>query len=123
MHRRTERWDLRLLTTPLVEYQQTSEEILGGGLFAFVGYSTDPEILLLLEARQELSGPVWYFQAVRFSDKSLHLHFKDKPVWESVRAAHSAGGHDTEDPHYRVLASQRISAEIADRLSATPAKG
>jgi hypothetical protein len=123
MLRRGERWDLRLLTTALVEYQQPSDEILGGALFGFVGYSTDPEILLLLEARQSSDGPLWHFHALRFSDKSLYLSYKDKPIWESLRAAHGPDGADTEDPQYRVLTSQPIPADAAQKLAPdAPAK-
>jgi hypothetical protein len=118
MNRRGERWDLRLLPTPLVEYRQPSPEILGGGLFAFVGYSTDPEILLLLEARKTPDGPAWHFHPVRFSDKSLFLKFRDKPIWESLRRGHGGDGTDTEDPLYRVLVSERLSPEMVERLSA-----
>ena len=118
MNRRGERWDLRLLPTPLVEYQDPADDILGGGLFAFVGYSTDPEILLLLEGRKLKDGPAWCFQAVRFSDKSLYLKFKDKPIWESVRSGHGVEGGDTDDPQYRVLHSARLSSEEIESLSA-----
>ena len=121
MNRRGERWDLRLLPTPLIEYQQQTEEILGGALFAFVGYSTDPEILLLLEARKFDDGPAWCFLPVRFSDKSLYLKFRDKQVWESLRAGHGANAPDTEDPQYRVLASVRLAPELVEQLSAAPA--
>jgi hypothetical protein len=118
LNRRGERWDLRLLPTPLVEYQDSGDDILGGGLFAFVGYSTDPEILLLLEARKLKEGPAWCYQAVRFSDKSLYLKFKDKPVWESVRRGHGVDGGDTDDPQYRVLHSARLSPEVIEKRSA-----
>jgi hypothetical protein len=119
MNRRGERWDLRLLPTPLLEYYEPSKDILGGALFAFVGYSTDPEILLLLEARDFPKGPAWCFHPVRFSDKSLYLSFKDKPIWESTRMAHG-GGPDSEDPLYRVLSSERISPEVVEKNSAAP---
>jgi hypothetical protein len=122
INRRGERWDLRLLPTPLVEYQEPSQEILGGGLFAFVGYTTDPEILLLVEARKTADGSAWYFLPVRFSDKSLYLKFRDKPVWESLRASHGSTGPDTEDPLYRVLTSQRLSPETVEKLSAKETK-
>jgi hypothetical protein len=117
MNRRGERWDLRLLTTPLLEYQASSPA-LGGALFAFVGYSTDPEILLLLEARETKDDRAWYFYAVRFSDKSLFLSFKEKKVWQSLRKGHGTDDTSTEDPHYRVLSSQRLSAETVEKLSA-----
>jgi len=118
LNRRGERWELRLLTTPLVEYQDPTEDILGGGLFGFVAYSTDPEILLLLEARKSATGPAWHYKPVRFSDKSLYLKYKDQPVWESLRAAHGGNGPDTEDPLYRVLTSQRLAPDLVEKLSA-----
>jgi hypothetical protein len=117
MNRRGERWELRLLPTPLLEYSQAGEGILGGALFAFVGYTTDPEILLLLEARDTKAGPAWHFQAVRFSDKSLFLKYKDEPVWESLRSGHGHDGANTEDPQYQVLHSERLSREVTDRLA------
>jgi hypothetical protein len=121
-NRRGERWDLRLLPAPLMEYREAPGSVLGGGLFAFVGYSTDPEILLLIEARKEGTGPAaWYYQPVRFSDKSLFLSHKDKPVWESWRSGHGTKGPDTDDPLYRVLGSKRISPATIEKF-ATPEK-
>lgn len=117
MNRKGERWELRLLPTPLVEFQAAREGVLGGGLFAFVGYTTDPEILLLLEARETKMGPAWHFQAVRFSDKSLFLKYKDQAVWESVRSGHGHEGPDTADPQYRVVHSERLPAEVVEKLS------
>jgi hypothetical protein len=122
MNRRGEPWELRLLPTPLVEYHHPSADILGGGLFAFVGYSTDPEILLLLEARQSSDGPAWCFHPVRFSDKSLYLKFQDRPVWESLRQGHGSDGPDSDDPHYRVLLSERLPQQLVEQLSASSAK-
>ena len=118
MNRRGERWDLRLLPTPLVEYRKTSDDVLGGGLFAFVAFSTDPDILLLIEARQTRDGPAWHYLPVRFSDKSLYLSYKEKEVWKSLRTAHSGEGTDTDDPHYRVMASEVLAPEIVERLKA-----
>lgn len=122
MNRRGERWDLRLLPTPLVEYRQSSDDVLGGGLFAFVGYSTDPEILLLIEARKSTDGAAWYYKPIRFSDKSLYLSLKDKAAWESLRIGHGSDGPDSEDPHYRVLSSERLAADVVEKLSAAAAK-
>ena len=121
LNRRGDVWELRLLPTPLLEYAGVSDEILGGGLFAFVGYSTDPEILLLVEARRTDEGPAWLFHPVRFSDKSLYLNYEGQRVWESLRTAHGGEGPDTEDPNYRVLSSERIPLDLSERLSATPA--
>jgi hypothetical protein len=121
LNRRGERWELRLLPKPLMEYQQPAEAILGGALFAFVGYSTDPEILLLIEARDGKDGAAWRYLPLRFSDKSLYLKYKDKLVWESLRAGHGAEGPDTKDPHYHVLSSGLIPADVVEKLESGPA--
>lgn len=81
MDRQGERWELRLLNQPLYRYEKTSKEVLGGALFAFVGYVTDPEILLLIEARHSEGGPAWTYMAARFSNKSLWLRHKEIEVW------------------------------------------
>lgn len=122
LNRRGDIWELRLLPTPLLEYAKVSDEVLGGGLFAFVGYSTDPEILLLVEARNTDDGPAWFCHPVRFSDKSLYLDYEQKRVWESLRTAHGGEGPDSDDPNYRVLSSERIPVDLSERLSATSAE-
>ena len=51
-------WDLRLLPQPLYRYQSTDPEVLDGAVFSFVtSAGTDPEILLIIEARRERKGP------------------------------------------------------------------
>ena len=85
MNRQGERWELRLLNQPLYHYEASSDGILGGALFAFVGYITDPEILVLIEARNTPDGRQWVYAPARFSDKSLWLNHKEQEVW-SYRA-------------------------------------
>ena len=47
------RWELRLLPQPLYRYKSTDPDVLDGALFAFVtSAGTDPEALLVLEARK-----------------------------------------------------------------------
>lgn len=108
MNRLGERWELRLLSRPLVEYRGDSDRILGGGLFAFVAYNTDPDILLLIEAQQTPNGARWFFQALRFSDKSLYLHYKGKLAWKSLRTRHGTNEPDTPDPQYRILGVESV---------------
>lgn len=78
-----EKWQLRLLDKPLYEYGQTSE-VLGGAIFAMVAFRTDPELLLMIEAREAGDGPEWTFLPVRFSQQDLWLEHNDTPVWESI---------------------------------------
>ena len=79
-------WELRLLPQPLYRFQSTDPDVLDGALFTLVSSAgTDPEIILLLEARKSQSGNQWVFGAARFSDMSLWLKHKDKEVWSAIR--------------------------------------
>lgn len=79
--------ELRLLPQPLYRYAAADEKVLTGGLFAFVR-ATDPEILLLLEARSTDGGDTagearWQFAAARMhSMAQLWLEHQDERVWE-----------------------------------------
>ena len=57
---RTTHYELRLLARPLYRYAAESEGTLDGALFAFV-QGTNPEVFLLLEARDDDSGPRWFY--------------------------------------------------------------
>ena len=50
-----------------------------GGLFAFV-QGTDPEVLLLIEARGG-KGPGWHFAAARMQNSALQLKLDGREVW------------------------------------------
>jgi len=81
-------WELRLLPTPLWNYQAPSAGVLEGALFAMVSSAgTDPEIVLVIEARHPAAGDenwVWNCAAVRFSDKDLTVKRNGKPLWSSL---------------------------------------
>jgi hypothetical protein len=73
---------LRLTPTPLYRYQSTNPDVLDGALFSYLwDNGTDPEFLLLLEARQTADGPRWYFAPVRFTWREVWLTRDDKEVW------------------------------------------
>ena len=84
-------WELRLLATPLWHYAPASEEVLEGALFAMVSSEgTDPEVLLMIEARHpanESSAWVWHAGALRFSDKDLIVKRDGKVLWSSLEDA------------------------------------
>ena len=51
------RWDLRLLPTPLYRYPTARTGVIDGALFALVtNAGTDPEVLVLIEAREDKAG-------------------------------------------------------------------
>ena len=51
-----------------------------GAIFCFMN-GWDPEIMLLVEAREEKSKSNWYFSAGRFNGTPLRLQYKGKDVW------------------------------------------
>ena len=53
---------------------------LDGALFTFA-FGTDPEALLLIEARSTPDGNVWHYAAAPFTDFAIQLKHKDLPVW------------------------------------------
>jgi hypothetical protein len=76
--------ELRLLPQPLYRYEAPDEGILTGGLFAFVR-ATDPEILLLIEARNGKKAADWHFAAARMhSIAELSLYLRDEPIWHAT---------------------------------------
>jgi hypothetical protein len=81
-----ERTELRLLPQPLYRCESTDPTVIDGALFAFVcSIGTDPEIFLLLEARDTPEGLRWHFAPARFSHMDLFVSFKDREVWQALR--------------------------------------
>lgn len=97
-----EKWKLRMLDKPLYEYGPTSSEVLGGALFAFVAFRTDPELLLLVEARKTADATEWVYLPVRFSQQDLWLKHRDVQVWESLIGRAGGVNPKAEDSQYRV---------------------
>jgi hypothetical protein len=77
-------YTLRLLPRPLYRYESTDPEVLDGSLFAFVtSAGTDPEALLVIEARKPKGGamPVWHRAVGRFTDHELSVHYEGNEVF------------------------------------------
>jgi len=116
------RWDLRLLPVPLYRYPSAKTGVVDGALFTLVSNAgTDPEVLLLLEAR-EIDGKVrWEYACGRFSDRSLYVQRKEKEVWSSVRSETNTFLHDPLHL-YRTYADKVVSLDgkLLARVRATP---
>jgi hypothetical protein len=81
------RWDLRLLPHPLYRYESTAPEVIDGAVFAFVtSAGTDPELILVLEARRPVGGgePVWHFAFARFAMQACFGRLKGKEVFTAA---------------------------------------
>jgi hypothetical protein len=78
------RWELRMLPQPLFRYESTDPDVLDGAVLAFVSSAgTDPEAILVIEARQSAgtSKPLWQFGLARFTDMNLVMRYEGKEVF------------------------------------------
>jgi hypothetical protein len=108
-----DRWEMRLQTTPLMQYGAADPDVLGGALFTFVTTAgTDPEVLLLIEARNTEQGRQWMFTPARFSDYSLYLLHKNQQIWSAVR-----GPQDTLESDAQHLYYGRVDRFIPDEMA------
>jgi len=74
---------LRLLPQPLIRYAQPELGILDGALFAFV-LSTNPELLLVVEAQTIDGKPQWMYSIARFTGRQTELRFEDRQIWKTA---------------------------------------
>jgi hypothetical protein len=105
-------WDLRLLPQPLYRYESTDPEILDGAVFSFVtSAGTDPEILLIIEARSPGAGgaPSWHYALGRFSDLDLWVQHKGKEVYTAARIPFNSPEQDPKG-RYRSFRDREIPA-------------
>jgi hypothetical protein len=116
------RWDLRLLPAPLHRYPAARTGVVDGALFTLVSNAgTDPEVLLLIEAREEGGKLRWEYACGRFSDRSLYVERKGKEVWSMVRSETNTFLHDPLHL-YRTYADKVVSPDgkLLARVRATP---
>tara|TARA_A100001391_G_scaffold204721_1_gene201463 strand:- start:2252 stop:3127 length:876 start_codon:yes stop_codon:yes gene_type:complete len=90
--------ELRLLTAPLYQYQSEPNHVENGALFAFVD-GTDPELLLMVEARVEGERRSWYCAPVRQNHRRLQLSRGDDRVWDAPSIAPPFQGPKISDPN------------------------
>jgi hypothetical protein len=114
------RWELRLLTTPVYRYQSSDPDVLDGALFAMVcTVGTDPEAFLLVEARRTEGGTRWQFGVARFSHLNLFVSYRGREVWRAVR-----GLNDTfsQNPTQTYRSFHVTVDESADEEPETPSR-
>ena len=109
------RWELRLLPRPFYRYESTDPDVLDGALFGFVtSAGTDPEALLVLEARKApgSADPKWHYAVGRYTDLALRMRHKGREI---LSAPFLSG--TRPDDVYRVL-EDRIIPPVEDGLRA-----
>lgn len=77
---------LRLLPKPIYRYESTDPTVLDGAVFAFV-QGTNPEVVLLLEARRSGTEHEWQYALARFNSVALRASYYEQQVWSVPQAA------------------------------------
>ncbi len=98
-------WELRLLGQPLYRYELKDDpDLLDGAVLAFV-QGTDPEILLILEARRHGEQTRWEYALARFSDMRLFVQHNNVEVWKAPVSTPN----DSKAPYFARNVEQRKS--------------
>jgi hypothetical protein len=110
------RWELRLITQPIHQYAaKEPAETIGGGVFLFC-QGTDPEVILLLEAREVAGKRIWFYALAPFTDYGLSVTLDGTEVWSLAR------GHrpTRTSPHWwnGRMETKKLTAEEEAKLAA-----
>jgi hypothetical protein len=105
--------ELRLLTKPLVRFGKEGSDVIDGTLFVHA-HGTDPELMIVLEARREDDGHRWYYGLAPMTGYALKASLDDKPVWE---VGWRRGPFDPQEPFYILVHSRETALNrILDSL-------
>lgn len=74
---------MRLLTTPIYEYSDPQSKKFLGAVFGLTTSGTNPDLLLLLEARGEVEPLLWNYAVARMTSGGLSVHFGKTQVWQA----------------------------------------
>ena len=90
---------LRLMPQPLYRYKETPNDLLDGALFVFAD-GTDPELVLLIEAREKDQRYQWHYGLARFTNFKIIVRQSDKEIWKVPLLPSFIAKKDPEDPYY-----------------------
>lgn len=74
--------ELRLLTTPLYEYDN-DEKLPAGAVFGFACNGTNPDLVIVVEAREVDGKRLWHFAPARMTTGGLNVKYRDETVWKA----------------------------------------
>ncbi len=123
VQRENSKWEMRLLTQPLYRYEISADDspIVDGGIFTFVWTAgTDPEVLVVIEARRTDKGVRWFYAPARFTNCEAWLQYQGNDVWRAEsrhrrhlrwrdhEALRSVSGQDDPQPGRGVMIARSI---------------
>lgn len=91
--------NLRMLRTPLARYGNPETTLIDGALFGYV-LTTDPEVLLMIEARKGKSGPEWQFAFAPMTIYQVNGSWKGQEVWVGSGFGAAIRASDPSGPFY-----------------------
>ena len=75
------RHELRLMNNPLYRYQDKERQIIDGAVFAFA-LGTDPELFVVLEAREHDDGSrSWEYSLAAMTCWAVEVKHDDRSIW------------------------------------------
>lgn len=103
--REGERWELRVLPTPLLVYRidRPSERGFGAviGMMGDVGSDLESGCVIEATTPEGSKKTQWAFAPIRMTDMETHLSFDKQLIWESVRTAADTAFHDADKVYFR----------------------
>jgi len=107
-----QRWQLRVLSAPLYNYQTQNGQ---AALIGWVGDAgNDPELMMLLEIRGSKGAKAWHYCPVRMTDHQLFVELDGDRVWQSVRSDTDTIFNDSDHRYFRFV--DRIVQMTAEDL-------
>ena len=76
--------ELRLMTQPLYRYPTDASGALDGALFVYC-MATDPELILLVEAREAKGSSAFYVAFARFGNLAMTVTDGQRTLWSCER--------------------------------------
>ncbi|HUQ71649.1 MAG TPA: hypothetical protein VM165_19125 [Planctomycetaceae bacterium] len=92
----------RLLTRPLYQWEDREHGIIDGALFGFAE-TTDPEVLLLIEARQPTGATTaeWWFAIAKMTSSPCVMSLDEQEIWNASGYWKNPRG--PEDPYVEAI--------------------
>jgi hypothetical protein len=103
----------RLLPQPLYRYEPAGEgsPVVDGAVFAYVWtVSTDPEVVLVLEARRNDGDVHWEFALARLTSRGAWATYQKREIWRVAATKYNSPGMKSDA--YGLFLLKRISTPV-----------
>ncbi|MBI3861395.1 MAG: hypothetical protein HY290_05825 [Planctomycetia bacterium] len=85
--------ETRFMVKPLFEYADPDTKLPLGAIFGMTSTGTNPDLLLLIEARRDAEGKLrWEYAHARMTSASIRVRLDDVEVWSQPNMSPSSPG-------------------------------